>query len=300
MSLIHQMLSNMQDRRGSNANVLNYLRATGMDIPKEEAHPDQQRVKSHFFQKDDRPNPKRTLGIAVGGGVILLMAHFLLPPEKPAAPPVQVDVVAPPPPVVVKKVEQPPMPPPPPPPPPEVVAPPVKKEVVVPLLPPLPVKEVQAVRPPPPPPPPPPVEKKVVKPPPRLESPASIQENALQAMGKNNPALAEKILARGLQLYPRSADLLLLRARLALQAGDVDKAGGILAKVEGGGENRLELLGYQATLYRKNGQFQQGAEAYRLLIREEPDKGAWWLGLAICLDSLQQSNGARDAYQRAL
>lgn len=55
-----------------------------------------------------------------------------------------------------------------------------------------------------------------------------------------------------------------------------------------------------AALLQQLGQHAESADLYQLLLKESPERGVWWMGLAISLEELERKGAALEAYQQAL
>ncbi|MBF0124584.1 MAG: tetratricopeptide repeat protein, partial [Magnetococcales bacterium] len=89
--------------------------------------------------------------------------------------------------------------------------------------------------------------------------------------------------------------------------GQVDSAVGVLETVlgetrtqESGGDVDVDLLAMQATAYQRNGQHHKAIDVYEKILRKHPEKGTWWMGMAISLEQVKELHAAIQAYQSAL
>lgn len=106
---------------------------------------------------------------------------------------------------------------------------------------------------------------------------------------------AETVLSAALAIDARQPALRTLYARLLAERGsDVDA----VALLQGVTDpEALALLG---ALQQRLGNDVEAAAAYRQAVQRAPQKGAWWLGLAISLERTRQPSAALEAYRRAL
>lgn len=61
-----------------------------------------------------------------------------------------------------------------------------------------------------------------------------------------------------------------------------------------------DLRGLQAAFYQRQGRYAEAVEVYRRLTRDDPAQAKWWLGLAICLEGVEQFDEAIGAYLQVL
>jgi len=95
-------------------------------------------------------------------------------------------------------------------------------------------------------------------------------------------------------LRTRYADVLIAEQRyhLALQALRLEEPPSVRDH-----SNYYALVAYAR---RKLGHHEPAARIYRALARNEPREGRWWMGLGLCLDRLERTEAALEAYERAL
>jgi MSHA biogenesis protein MshM len=84
--------------------------------------------------------------------------------------------------------------------------------------------------------------------------------------------------------------------RLAAQ-GDTAAAISVLEQQLSAAENNEQYRALLASLYHKTGQYQQSVLSYQRLLKNDNEKPAYWLGLALAFDGLTQHNNALQAYQ---
>jgi tetratricopeptide (TPR) repeat protein len=111
----------------------------------------------------------------------------------------------------------------------------------------------------------------------------------------SNQDMAQKLLDRSPQLPHVTA--IELGARLKVQRGELADAVRMLESAVPDDDD-TSFYALLAGLYQKLGRFTEAASHYRRLLSVEPDQGTYWLGLAVSLDSLQQSQGALTAFRR--
>ena len=109
---------------------------------------------------------------------------------------------------------------------------------------------------------------------------------------------AEAILATAVAAAPQTPQLLILHARVLAEAGRDREAVALLqTPTLINDADSQALLG---ALQQRLGNDTQAADAYRQALTRAPQRGAWWLGLAISLERSQQPVAALEAYRRAL
>ncbi|WP_417568404.1 tetratricopeptide repeat protein [Marinobacter sp.] len=140
-------------------------------------------------------------------------------------------------------------------------------------------------------------------------------EQRLQQLADSQPAIASrKVFARqmlvqgmpgrALAWLPASAaesdaGLRLLRARALHASGDLSGAVATLERdVPAAGQN-IEYRVTLATLLQQVGRSAEAARQWSVLIAQDDSRGAWWVGLAIALETGGEVTGAVRAYGQA-
>ena len=109
---------------------------------------------------------------------------------------------------------------------------------------------------------------------------------------------AAAILANAVAAAPPAPHLLILHARVLAEAGrDSEAVAQLQSPTLSNDADSQALLG---ALQQRLGNDTQAAAAYRQALTRAPQRGAWWLGLAISLERSQQPVAALEAYRRAL
>lgn len=106
---------------------------------------------------------------------------------------------------------------------------------------------------------------------------------------------ARRLLEEGLALSPAHPRFALALARILIERGDHAGALSALARVPPSAESELLRGGALQRL----GRHAEAADAYRAAVRDSPENGAAWLGLAISLEALGREPEAAAAYRRA-
>ena len=135
------------------------------------------------------------------------------------------------------------------------------------------------------------------------DKPANInaRELLIGLLLRNNrtEAAAEQIQL-GLKHDPKRENLVLLQARTLLDEEKVDDAVSVLEnqiRIKKAGAKTLAML---APLYQQKSMYEASASIYKQLIKYQPDKASYWVGLAVNLEALAKPSEAVDAYKRAL
>ncbi len=116
---------------------------------------------------------------------------------------------------------------------------------------------------------------------------------------ENEHAKAEKIVDMGLILQPNYLAFVELKARILVEKNKVAEALGLLGRISPPIVEHPDYYAFLAALYQRQGQAKLAAKLYEQLLTLYPNKGAWWVGLAIAFDSLGKHADAEEAYARA-
>jgi tetratricopeptide (TPR) repeat protein len=116
--------------------------------------------------------------------------------------------------------------------------------------------------------------------------------------GRNDEAL--HLLQEGAARAPQRPGFALLQARILMQQGDRAQAVTLLEEVARSGSGNKQVITLLAVLYQQQKQHEQALELYRMLIEREPGLASNWVGAAISLEALGNSEEALSAYQRAV
>jgi MSHA biogenesis protein MshN len=111
-------------------------------------------------------------------------------------------------------------------------------------------------------------------------------------------AEAQALLAQDVSGAPAGEELVLLRARLLVEQGQLERALALLEPAAGGGS--AERLAFAAALLQRKGAHAEARELYTRALRSDPGQARYWLGLAISLEAGREPAAAIAAYRRAL
>lgn len=111
---------------------------------------------------------------------------------------------------------------------------------------------------------------------------------------------AADILEAGLALAPSDARLARFFARLEVRSGNIARALEVLQGAAPELPGDPEYHAFMAALLQRTGQHAAAVAIYREVLVADPDNGVWWMGLAISLESVERTDEAILAYQRAL
>lgn len=120
----------------------------------------------------------------------------------------------------------------------------------------------------------------------------------LIASGRHDEAQA--LLEAGLALAPGQPTLARLRARLLLEAGDLDAAAELLQATRPGLAEAPDHYALLAATEQRRGRHAAAAQLYRQLLEHRPGEGGWWVAYAISLEGLGHADQAVAAYRTAL
>jgi MSHA biogenesis protein MshN len=115
--------------------------------------------------------------------------------------------------------------------------------------------------------------------------------------GRNEEAA--HILDEGLTLQPNHPRFAKLRARILLERGETEQALSLLEEAAPRIADDPEYHALIAAVLLRRGEQAQAVQRYWRVLEIEPDRGAWWLGLAIALEAESSPAQALMAYRTA-
>ena len=116
--------------------------------------------------------------------------------------------------------------------------------------------------------------------------------------GEREPA--ERVLRGGLALNPREHRYALVLAHVLYDRGATDDALKSLLIAAPTVQQDVEYHAFIAALQQRQGRHDAAIAAYRGVLAAAPDRGEWWMGLAISLAAQNRAPQAHSAFQRAL
>jgi MSHA biogenesis protein MshN len=109
---------------------------------------------------------------------------------------------------------------------------------------------------------------------------------------------AARLLLQRAQAYLSAVDQTRMTAQLLVAQGNHSAAVSALEKNVEQAEQDESYRALLAGLYHKTARYQESANSYRRMLDVFGEKPAYWLGLALALDALQQRSSALEAYRR--
>ncbi|MBE1300247.1 MAG: hypothetical protein GJ680_10130 [Alteromonadaceae bacterium] len=111
---------------------------------------------------------------------------------------------------------------------------------------------------------------------------------------------AKEVLSDGVDLVPQRVDFRLMLARLYYREGSFFDAYEVLEDLEPDVQSNIDYYGLKANVAKELEEFAEASHIYVRLALFEPNRAQWWLGLAVSLDKIGQSEGALKAYENAI
>lgn len=111
---------------------------------------------------------------------------------------------------------------------------------------------------------------------------------------------AERVLRAALAREPGAARIAMMLAHLLVDRGRLDDAIAALRGAAPAENGDAEYVAFIAALEQRSGRHALAIEAYRQALALGPERGVWWMGLAISLAANGAGEDARQAFERAL
>lgn len=111
---------------------------------------------------------------------------------------------------------------------------------------------------------------------------------------------ALSVLSDGIEIYPYQLEFIQLYARLLAEKGIVEPALEVLERISPDITTQSDYHALRATLYQQAGRYDRAINIYQDVLRIKPDKGRWWMGLALSLESRGDQKSALKAYRNAV
>lgn len=110
---------------------------------------------------------------------------------------------------------------------------------------------------------------------------------------------AERVLQEGVKANPRQSAFAMLLARLQIERGAPWSALLTLQDSLPHAKQQADYQAFMAALLQRLEHHQEAVAHYQAALRITPNSGLWLMGLGLSLQSLQRTDEARDAFQRA-
>lgn len=118
-------------------------------------------------------------------------------------------------------------------------------------------------------------------------------------VNRQQPDDAELLLADGLARNPRNLELAVFYAQLLAERGAPGPALDTLDRAIEQNHTNTDALALRAALLYRLERHAESAAAYRTALDAQPQRALWWTGLAVALEHDQQPGQALHAYRRA-
>ncbi len=123
---------------------------------------------------------------------------------------------------------------------------------------------------------------------------------ALYYYGQGDVDKASRLLKKGALVSPDYPDFNLMLSRIALKAGDQQKAYLYLEQHPPKVEGNLDYYVSHAVLAQKFKKYEQSEQLYTSLLSQRPNNGRWRMSLAIAQDKQEKTGLAVSSYKNAL
>ena len=119
--------------------------------------------------------------------------------------------------------------------------------------------------------------------------------------GQGRQGEVKGLLAEGAREVPRHLPYRVRFARLLIEEGTLSQAREeLLREPRPPVAEAPDLFAMLATVYQREGQYEEAARIYRELLAFRPEQAVWWMGLGIALEGTSSIDTARQAYRQAL
>lgn len=122
--------------------------------------------------------------------------------------------------------------------------------------------------------------------------------NLLVRNQRMDEALA--VLSEGIEIYPYQLEFVQLYARVLAEKGLIKPALKALERVSPDLSTQSDYHALRATLNQQLGHYEIAIKIYQDVLRVKPDRGRWWMGLALSLESQGDQTSASKAYRNAM
>jgi MSHA biogenesis protein MshN len=131
-------------------------------------------------------------------------------------------------------------------------------------------------------------------------TPASVSEEALALLEQGDTAGAEALLREGLENAPGDSAVARVLGHILLARNDARGAVQVLRPAAPTAASDPEYNALLAAAEQRSGAHAQAIRRYRGLLEQNPDNGAWLVGLGISLQATGEAKAAADAFLQAL
>ena len=131
-------------------------------------------------------------------------------------------------------------------------------------------------------------------------APASATDEALALLEQGDTAGAEALLREGLENAPGDSAMARVLGHILLARNDARGAVQVLRPAAPIAASDPEYNALLAAAEQRSGAHAQAIRRYRGLLEQNPDNGAWLVGLGISLQATGEAKAAADAFLRAL
>jgi MSHA biogenesis protein MshN len=123
---------------------------------------------------------------------------------------------------------------------------------------------------------------------------------ATELMQQGDPRQAAAILDAGLANFPRTWQWAQLRAQIAVNSGETERALAVLSVAPPAVAEQPDYHALLAAVLQRVGRHAEAVNTYHSVLGRKPERGLWWMGLGISLQALERTREAGFAYGRAL
>jgi MSHA biogenesis protein MshN len=116
---------------------------------------------------------------------------------------------------------------------------------------------------------------------------------------QHNDSVAVQVLQQAMDSVGQQPEISMALAALAVKQQDWAKALGYL-QYQPDSSRYPDFFALKAAALQKNSQHAQAIEVFQQLVRQQPQQGRWWLGMALSYDALQQQEQALQAYRQVM
>lgn len=113
-------------------------------------------------------------------------------------------------------------------------------------------------------------------------------------------AAAEQVLREGLELAPEQAGFAMALARLQVERGDDRVAVETLRRVLSKASGNANLSAFLALLLQREGRHGEAIGYFKEALKVSPESGNWWIGLGISLQEEKKQEAAEAAFRQAI